>query len=469
MKIALCSSEIFPFAKTGGLGDVCGALPLALEEVGIGSVLFLPKYGSIEDPQNLIEKVNDEVFKARIGKNIDIYFVNNFEYFGRDELYGDGNGDFKDNLERFSFFCLKILETIKKFKIDIDIIHCHDWQTALIPVYLKEKFAADEFYKNIKTVLTVHNLAFQGIFDAKKFEKLGLGNDLINNVFEFYKSINLLKGGILYADEVTTVSKQYSKEMTTREYGFGLDQVLIERGKKVVGILNGLDYEVWDPQKDELIHSVYSKDDLDASKMKNKEWLQKEVGFHCSNEIPVFGFVGRVSHQKGLDLIVQSLSELMHFDIQIVIQGKGEERYYEKLLSFAEQYPKKLALCFEFNEYLAHQIYAGSDMFLMPSIFEPCGLSQLIAFRYGTIPIVHKTGGLMNTVITFDNEEGKGNGFVFEEYHKNSFINVISKSVEIFKDKKKFHGLRQEAVSVCYSWNKSAQEYKVLFEALKEG
>lgn len=277
----------------------------------------------------------------------------------------------------------------------------------------------------------------------------------------------MLKGAIIYADEVTTVSKQYAKEIKTREFGWGLEQVLISKKEKVVGILNGLDYKIWDPQKDDLIHVKYSNENLDSDKMNNKEWLQEEVGFKCCNDIPVYGLVGRLSHQKGIDLIIQGLDELMMLDIQVVIQGVGEDRYYEKLLKFAERYPKKIAVCFEFNEHLAHQIYAGSDMFLMPSIYEPCGLSQLIAFRYGTVPIVYRTGGLIDTVIPHDNKEGKGNGFVFDKYDKDSFVNAVKTSIEIYKDKQRFHKLVGQALSVCYSWKKSAEEYKTLYEELK--
>ncbi|OGX08520.1 MAG: starch synthase [Omnitrophica WOR_2 bacterium GWA2_37_7] len=468
MKIAMCSSEIVPFAKTGGLGDVCGALPLALERIGVEVVLFLPKYRSIEDKGNAVEKVSSDVSKTTIGKNIDVYFIDNEKYFYRDGLYGDNNGDFHDNLERFSFFCLKILETIKNLNIDIDVIHCHDWQTALIPVYLKERFGQCEIFKDIKTIQTIHNLAFQGIFDRRDFPKLGLRNELFDHgLFEFYGSVNLLKGAIYYADQVTTVSKQYAKEIKTREFGFGLEHLLLSKGEKLIGILNGLDYEIWDPQKDDLINVKYSNENIDSDKIDNKEWLQKEVGFKCSNEVPVFGLVGRLSHQKGIDLLTQALDELMTLDIQVVIQGVGEERYYEKLSRFVERYPQKIAACFEFNEHLAHQIYAGSDMFLMPSIYEPCGLSQLIAFRYATVPIVYKTGGFIDTVIPHDNKEGKGNGFIFDKYDRNSFVEIIKVASEVYKDKQRFHKLVEQAISVCFSWNKSAEEYKTLYESLK--
>jgi len=467
MKVVFCSSEVVPFAKTGGLADVCGALPLALEDIGTEVVLFLPHYSSIAEDRYSIRKINDEVSQVIIGKNIKVYLVEHKDFFDREGLYGNEDGDYEDNLERFQFFSSKVLELLKEFDFKADIIHCHDWQTALIPVYLKERYQADDFYAGTKCVLTIHNLAYQGVFPAENYTKLNLKEELFaSDIFEFFEKVNVLKAGIVYSDEITTVSPQYAHEIQTREFGCGLEGVLHSRDEKIAGILNGLDYEVWNPKIDSFIEKNYTAKNYKESKLENKRALQKSFNLPVRDEVPLFGFVGRLSHQKGIDVVLEVLEEIGDLDIQMIIQGVGDGEYQDALKNFSSQYPEKITVCLEFCEKTAHQIYAGSDLFLMPSLFEPCGLSQMISLSYGTVPIVFGTGGLVDTIEPFNASTSKGNGFVFTEYTKNGFIQIIQKAVNSFKNKKQFSQLIKNAFESKFSWEKSAMAYKNLYQCL---
>jgi len=304
MKIAFCSSEATPFAKTGGLADVCGALPLALEKLKANVVLFIPGFKCVDGKKFGIKKLNNFVSTTTIGKNVEVYFIESEKYFHRSGLYGNSRGDYPDNLERFQFFCTKTLEVFKQLNIKPDIVHCHDWQTALIPAYLKHVLRKDPFYEGMKTVLTIHNLAFQGTFAKEQYPQLGLSKKLFTHEgFEFYEKVNLLKGGITYSDEVTTVSPCYAKEIQTEELGSGLDGVIRAKDGRVDGILNGIDYELWNPNTDKLLEYQYSSKSLEG-KAKSKRELQKELKLSAKKNTPIFGFVGRLSHQKGIDLII---------------------------------------------------------------------------------------------------------------------------------------------------------------------
>ena len=460
MKVIFCSSEVFPFAKTGGLADVCGALPLALSSLGVEVNIFLPRYRSISDEDFHIERVNDFVSQTKLGENIPVYLIENKEFFDREGLYGTSAGDYPDNLERFQYFCSHVLSFLKKSQLKTGLIHCHDWQTALIPVYLKE----DPSFKKIKSLLTIHNLAYQGIFPKKEFSKLKVKKDFLSSNFEFYDQINMLKAGIIYSDRVTTVSPQYAKEIQTPEFGCGLEGVLRHRKDEVTGILNGIDTNVWDPATDKLIFRPYSSADYAEAKIENKKALQKKLGLSVESETPVFGFVGRLSHQKGVDLILESAKQLLELPVQFIIHGVGDEKYKFQLKTWAQKYPQKIAVCLEFNEQIAHQIYASSDFFLMPSIFEPCGLSQLISLRYGTIPVVFNVGGLVDTIISFDQDDG--NGFVFTDYTKAGFISVIQDALEVFQNKAQHSRLIENAFKANFSWDQSAKEYIRVYEKL---
>lgn len=456
MKIAFVASEAVPFAKTGGLADVAGALPLALEGLGQEVVLIMPRYKCVDSAGHKIERLNKETSFSLIGKKSRAYFIENSAYFHRDGLYGDKKGDYKDNLERFSFFCRRVPELLKELNFKPGIIHLHDWQAALIPLYLKAEYNSDPFYKDTKTLLTVHNLGYQGIFPKEEFAKLGLAGDFFKiDGLEFYGKINLLKGGLEFSDLINTVSPTYSKEIQGQELGFGLEGVLKKRQAQLFGILNGLDYSVWDPQKDNLIAQRYSCDTL-QDKYKNKKELQLFCGLADNPAVPLAGIVSRLAQQKGFDILSTSLAALCKMGLQLVILGTGDLKYHRILQKAAEKYKGMISLHLKFDDALAHKIYAGSDMFLMPSRYEPCGLGQMISLRYGTVPVVFKTGGLADTV----NDD---NGFVFGEYNKKALLAALARAIEAFKDKEGWHALIRRAMQDDFSWKESAKKYLELY------
>ena len=464
MKIAFCSSEVFPFAKTGGLGDVCGSLPIALENSEIEISIIMPGYRCVGQSGQKIEQLNEHVSRATLESKINVYFIEHASFFGRQGLYGDGTNDYPDNIERFSYFCDQALVLLKQIDFKPDIVHCHDWQTALIPVYVKEKYRDDKFFSKTKSVLTIHNLAFQGVFPQKQYPKLGLEERLFSpKGFELHDRVNLLKAGIIYSDAVTTVSPQYAQEIRTHKFGCGLQRIIRNRSKHVTGILNGLDYRIWNPQNDKFITQNYSGDNFKKAKQTNKTQLQKELGLRISDDIPLFGFVGRLSHQKGVDLILDSIEDLITMDVQIVFLGVGDEQYQNVLNQAASRHCENIAVCSNFNEPLGHRIYAGSDFFLMPSRFEPCGLSQMISLGYGTVPIVFKTGGLADTIKPFGVFAQNGNGLMFSKYHKANFLKEIKRAIKIFGQKDKFERLRKNAFHSQFTWEKSASQYREIY------
>jgi len=464
MKIAFVASEVVPFAKTGGLADVCHALPLALEKLNQKIVLVMPKYAGVNEGRHPLEKIGGDIFHLRMGKNVSIYFVEHNDYFNRSGLYNDINGDFNDNLERFQYLSRRALEVFKEIDFCPDVIHCHDWQTALVPLYLKAWYADDPFYKNTRSVLTIHNLAYQGVFPKQKFGVLGLGPSYFNqDYFEFYDQINLLKAGIMTADKLTTVSPRYAQEIQTKEFGCNLEGIIQMRGDDLTGILNGIDYDVWDPQKDSFLEYPYGMEVVDK-KQNNKHYLQEISGLRVDTDIPLFGFIGRLTHQKGLDLIAAGMDDILHRDIQMVFLGDGEKRYADLLRHIHSRYPQKVALFLQFNEGLAHQIYAGSDILLMPSHYEPCGLNQMIALKYGTIPLVHYIGGLADTILS---HHYGGVGFAYSPDNTREFLNCIHDAVDVFHDRSKFFALMIRAMSQDFSWNNSAREYLKLYESFK--
>ena len=467
MKIAICSSEVFPFAKTGGLGDVCGSLPLALEKIGIDVSVFLPKYQGIDDKQFHLEAVCENCVKTTLGQNITVYLMENDDFFLRDGLYGDAFGDYPDNLERFQYYCLKSLDVMKHLNEPYDVIHCHDWQSSLIPVYMKEKYGHDPFFTKTKTLLTIHNMAFQGIFPKQEFSSLELKQSLLeSHTIESFEKINLLKAGILLSHKVSTVSQQYAKEIQTKAFGCGLDEVLRSRKDGIGGVLNGFDHEVWNPQTDELITKKYSAADFIEGKRENKLELQKYFNLEVSPDIPVLGFVGRLSDQKGIDLILDAASTLGEKGIQLIILGVGEEKFHQLLSRLPNLCPGKIAVCLKFDEKIAHQIYSGSDLLLMPSKFEPCGLSQIISLRYGTVPVVFKTGGLVDTISHYDPSSESSNGFVFDQYTSEAFLGTLEKALEVYQNKDQFQRLIRNAFAADFSWENSAHEYQKIYQCL---
>ncbi len=455
MKVLFCSSEVFPFAKTGGLADVSGSLPLSLEKLGLKIKISIPLYKGIKPQRNFTD-----FGISKIGKNIEVIFIKNEKYFNRDGLYGTAAGDYPDNLERFKFYCEKTLEIIKKINFKPQIIHCNDWQTALIPVFLKFKLNSDKFYKDIKTVFTIHNLAYQGLFEKEKFPLLGLDWGLFSiDGLEFYGKINILKGALLFSDVLITVSPTYSKEIQTPEFGCGLEGVLRKRKDHLFGILNGIDYKIWNPRRDKLIFNNYDEKDL-RKKTLNKTKLQEELGLEKDRNLILLGFVGRLAEQKGIDLISKALPQILNTKkFEMVILGKGDERYHKILEEISGGANKKyFSLNIKFDEVLAHKIYASCDFFLMPSRFEPCGLGQLISFKYGTIPVVHSTGGLKDTVVDISENE-KGTGIVFEKMDLNSFMKGLEKCEVLFRNKKLLRETRRKIMKLSFSWLSSAKKY----------
>lgn len=461
MKIVMAASEVVPFAKTGGLADVAGALPLALEKAGQDVIIIMPGYKAVHALQNPeIKPFKDGVSYSKIGKNIPVYFIENAEYFDRDGLYGDKNGDHKDNLERFSYFCRRTLELLREIKFKPDIIHCHDWQSALIPVYLKNTLALDPFFANTRTVFTIHNIGYQCLFPKESLPKTGLDWGVYNiDMLEYYDKINILKGGLVFSDLINTVSDTYSKEIQTKEFGFGMEGVLAKRKNDLFGIINGLDYAIWDPAADKKIAANFSTKDM-TGKAACKGDLQKFCGLPAKADVPLIGVVSRLAEQKGFDIVAEAIDEICRMDIQMVILGTGDLKYHQIMEAMVKKYPKVISLYLKFDDTLAHKIYAGSDMFLMPSKYEPCGLGQMISLRYGTVPLVFKTGGLADTV-------NAKNGYIFDVYSKAELLKTIKRAVKDFKLKKKWQDLALRGMKQNFSWSASAKQYIELYEKAK--
>lgn len=451
IKVLFCSSEVLPFVKTGGLADVSGSLPIALEKLGVDIRIAMPKYKGIDKKT------------ATIGKNINVHFIENDTYFVRDALYGDRNGDFPDNLDRFAYYSRKTLELLKELNFKPGIIHSNDWQCALIPIYLKNIFIKDEFYKDIKTIFSIHNLAYQGIFSKEGFPRLGLDRGLFNiNGLEYYDKINLMKGAIIFSDIVTTVSPTYAKEIQTEEYGCGLNGLLTEHSKKIFGILNGLDYNLWNPAKDKIIAKRYSFSML-RDKYINKINLQNEAGLEVNEDIPLFGLISRLVDQKGLDILAGCLSEMLKRPLQFILLGTGEERYHRIFEEAKRNHPNKVSVTLGYDAVLAQKIYAGSDIFLMPSRYEPCGLGQIISLKYGTVPLVRKTGGLADTIVDVTENPNTGNGFVFTEYSSSALLNTIDRVLSFYSDRIAWKSVIQRGMNADFSWKASAKKYLELY------
>ncbi|MBM3243647.1 MAG: glycogen synthase, partial [Candidatus Omnitrophica bacterium] len=428
MKIAMCVSELVPFAKTGGLADVAKALSVALEKEGQDIVIIMPKYKQINKEEFKLEKICADIYYSVIGRNIKVYFIENEKFFSREGLYQDENGDYADNLRRFAYFCRRSLSLLKELEFKADIIHLHDWQSALVAVYLKTVYSRDTFFKGTRTLLTLHNLGYQGIFSKDEFSELGLDWDLFDvGGLEFYGNINLLKGGIVFADLINTVSPTYRKEIMTQEFGFGLEGVLSKRSSSLYGILNGLDTDIWDPAKDKLISFNFSSSDS-KNKARNKKDLRQTCNLPGFKDLPLIGIVSRIAQQKGFSILLEGIEEILNIGVQLVILGTGDPQCQHRLKYAAKRYPESISVNFKFDDPLAHKIYAGSDIFLMPSSYEPCGLGQMIALKYGTIPVVFKTGGLADTI-------NPTNGFLFTSYNKIDLIKAVKAAVRVYKDK----------------------------------
>ncbi len=474
MNVLFVASEANPFIKTGGLGDVIGALPIALKELGEEVRVVIPNYRDInKDIKENLKYVSNCTVKVgwRVQycgileyehEGVRFYLLDNEYYFKRSGLYG-----YYDDGERFAFFSRAVLEFLKHIDWNPDVIHCNDWQTSMIPVLHKLEYIKEEKFKNVKTVFSIHNLLFKGIFSPDVLAEL-FGYDyepFLNGSLEHNGAVSFLKGGINYSDKVTTVSKSYAREIKTSEYGEGLDGLLQYRGMSLEGIVNGIDYKEYNPKTDKYIYINYNIEKINNKKL-NKEKLQKELNLPINEEVPMIGLVSRLTNQKGCDLIVRILDELLKEDIQIVIVGTGDYIYEENFKSFSDKYPEKISSNIKFSNELAHKVYASSDMFLMPSLFEPCGLGQLIALRYGSIPIVRETGGLKDTVIPYNEYTEEGNGFGFRNYSHEELLNVIRYALNTFNNKERWNKIIKNAMEADNSWEKSAKEYLRIYKEL---
>ncbi len=476
MKILFATSECVPFVKTGGLADVIGALPKEILKAGEDVRVILPLYKAIgpewrEQMQHVLYfYVNLGWRRQYVGiekleyAGITYYFVDNEQYFGRDYIYGMGG----DEGERFAFFCRAVLEALPKIDFIPDILHCNDWQTGLIPVLHKLQYKQLELFENMRTVFTIHNLQYQGLFPIDTIEDLLYLGSLAytSDALEFYGMCSCMKGGIVFSDEITTVSPTYSQEIQTAYYGERLDGLLRSRVDHLTGILNGIDTVEYDPETDNIIPRPYTAKTFDK-KVENKLALQRELGLAVDADIPMIAMITRLSGQKGLDLVECVLPEIMNTGAQLVVLGMGESRYVD-LFSWAQwKYPQQVSANFQMNNALSHKLYAAADMFLMPSLFEPCGLSQLISLRYGTLPITRETGGLRDTVLAYNEYTGGGNGFTFLYYNAHDMLHVIENAVRMFHSQRDvFNGLAIRAMKGQYGWDQSAKQYIELYSKL---
>lgn len=476
LKILIATPEAIPFAKTGGLADVAGALPKALNGIGLDARIIMPFYRHVQEgnfklkqtgvqasvPLGLRE-IDIPVFEAE-ASGITAYFLKRDEYYDRKYLYTMPDGDYFDNAERFILFSRGIIDAIKKLGFRPDIIHCNDWQTGLIPAYLKTIYKDDPFFSNTKTVFTIHNIAYQGQFPASRFQLTGLPQGVFTQEgVEFWGNMNLLKAGIVFSDIVTTVSEKYSREIQTQEFGYGLEGVLQAKKENLFGVLNGVDYDDWSPEKDKFIIAKYDYKDL-SGKAKCREDLLKEYMLNLPEDAPVIGIISRLADQKGFDILSQAMEDLMSMNLGVVVLGTGEKKYHDLFEGLAKKYPKKLGLKITFDNKIAHKIEAGSDMFLMPSKYEPCGLNQIYSLRYGTIPIVRATGGLDDTIQDYGG--GEGNGFKFKEYSAQILLAKVKEAVKVFSNRKEWKKLVQKAMQQDFSWDRSAKRYAELYERL---
>jgi len=478
LKVLLVSTEVNPYSKSGGLGDVAGSLPKALRSIGVDMRVALPKYKSIPEKYMAdAKKVTDftvhlswrsqaaSVYSlAPHNDGESVYFIENDFYFCRDDFYGYG-----DDYERFAFFTKATLEMLTHINFQPDIIHFNDWHTGLGPTYLRDVYRGFTYFSKMKSIFTIHNLHYQGVFGRDVLWSVGLNDGYFSGGdLEFYGNVSYLKAGILHADAVSTVSETYANEIQTPAYGYGMDGLLRQCavGGKIYGITNGIDVESNDPETDPSIFVNFSADTLEKKRM-NKYRLQEELGLPVG-EKPIFSMITRLVEQKGLDILSVVMDEFLSQDVQLVILGTGEGRYENMFRHYAWRYPDKVSANINFNGALAQQIYAASDVFLMPSVYEPCGLGQLFAMRYGTVPLVRKTGGLADTVAHYDPETKTGNGFAFEDYDAHGLMWGIRKALEIY-DTPDWEVIVKNAMKSNFSWNKAAQEYVDMYEAVKKG
>ncbi len=487
-KILFVTSEVVPFMKTGGLADVSAALPQMLAEMGHEVRIVVPKYGAVDDRKFKIHEVvrlkdlhvqigeKDVVFSIKScflpGQKVrvQIYFLDNEEYFGsRNSLYIDpetGN-DYPDNDERFILLANSVFELISKLGWIPDIIHLNDWQCGLVPAYLKTRFKDDEQFSQFKTLFTIHNLAYQGIFPKSSFKKTGLPEELNSEKgLEIYGKVNYMKSGLMFADVINTVSETYAKEIRTDEVlGAGLQGILAKRKNDLYGIVNGIDTKVWNPEKDKHVPKKFSAKTLPL-KLVNKKELAEKFGFEYNETTPIVGLISRLYDAKGIDLLMDGFDAIMKENVQIILLGTGEKKYHTFFDKMAKKYPQKFACYLGFNDDLAHLIEGGADIFLMPSHYEPCGLNQMYSLMYGTVPLVRETGGLADTVEKYNEKTGDGNGFVFKEYDSSAMVKELIRALKVFEDQKSWNKIQRAGMKADFSWNSSAKKYIELYKTI---
>jgi len=479
LKILIATPEAVPYAKTGGLADVAGALPKAISAHGHEVKLVLPLYSHVDrEKYALTQKAagltasiagRDETFNVYTSNadGCEVWFIEHQGFFNRPELYRDPatGSDWADNDERFAFFSRAILEACRRLDFIPDLIHCNDWQTGLIPAYLKNEGGYGDFEKTA-TLFSIHNIAYHGSFSSETFGKLGFDWGLFapGGGFEFWGKVSYMKAGLSFSDIINTVSETYAQEIqSSNEYGYGFEGVLKSRSKDLYGILNGIDYDVWNPAVDELLPAKFTPDKPEGKK-KCKTALRKEAKLPLARkDIPVIGIISRLADQKGFDLIEEVADDIMSLDLQMVVLGTGDKKYHDLFESLQKKYPKKIAVFLKFDNRIAHLIEAGSDMFLMPSRYEPCGLNQMYSLKYGTIPIVRQTGGLADTIENANPVKGTGNGFVFKNYSSKEMLNSIKFALEVYRDKNVWEVMMLRSMRQDFSWDASAQKYIDLY------
>ncbi|MFH0825268.1 MAG: glycogen synthase GlgA [Pseudomonadota bacterium] len=478
MRVLMVTPEATPFGQTGGLGEVLSALPAALVRLGLEVDVLMPKYRGITPDRYPIEKldlgvevdlnaapVTAGLWAMKSPRGVRYIFLENDAYYDRDGLYGTLEGDYPDNCERFVFLARAAIEMCLNSGIRYDVFHAHDWQAALVPVYTRTLFAGEKVLDGSASVLTIHNLGFQGIFWHLDMPIVGVGWEYFNpNQMEFYGKLNFLKSGIVFADRVNTVSPGYCEEIKTPEFGFGLEGLLLAKGESLTGILNGVDYTVWDPATDPAIKAPFTPEDL-SGKAECKRAFQIQAGLSQRPDTPILAVISRLSNQKGIDLLEELIPFLVERDVQLVVLGAGETRYHESFRAFGEEHRDRFAVFLEYSPGLAHKIFAASDMILVPSRYEPCGLNQLYGLRYGTVPIVRATGGLNDTVQEYDPERDLGTGFKFFEARPQAFEEAIASAIDLYRgDPSAWQRLMARGMKQDFSWDRSAAEYRKLYE-----
>ena len=483
LRVFFLSPEVVPFAKTGGLADVAGALPAALKRLGVDARLVLPLYRMVREKdfdmrpvlENLrvplgTENITANILETQTEEGVPVYLVEWEDMYDRPNLYGTAESDYYDNLERFTFFAHASLKLTEHIHFRPDVIHCHDWQTGLVPALMKGPYADVRFFRDIRCVFTIHNLGYQGLFPAEKLPLTGLpeGQFFRPEGLEYWGKISLLKAGIVYSDAITTVSPKYGQEIQTPDYGMGMDGILYQRRAYLRGILNGVDYGRWDPAKDSHLAANYSPQKM-GGKSRCKKSIIDEMNLDRKlNKRPLLGMISRLHAQKGLDLLVEIIDDLLALEVGLVVLGSGDERIQGAIQEAAERHPGRVGLKVGFDEPLAHRIMAGVDMFLIPSRYEPCGLTQMYALKYGTVPVVRATGGLDDTIAPFDPKTRKGNGFKFKPYEAKTFLETVQQAVQLFDDSEAWKTVVANGMKADFSWDGSAISYLELYRSFND-